>query len=432
MQFISTRNNSPAVSFQEALLKGLAPDGGLYRPESFPDLSRLFNDFSPSDTFNDICQKTLSSLLGDELQDDQINRIINRAFDFVPELKALAPGLTILELFHGPSHAFKDFGASFLAAAMEEFLLQRDQKSIILTATSGDTGSAVAQAFYKKKNIQVVILYPSGRVSPLQEKQLTTLGENIVALEIKGSFDDCQRMVKEAFQNKELTKLLPLSSANSINLGRLFPQSFYYIWTQAQLKRKDIIFTVPSGNFGNLTAGLYAKTWGLPIKHFIAATNSNDIVPLYLNSGEYSPRPSLQTLSNAMDVGAPSNFERMLSLYDHKWDSLKENITGISVSDEETRQTMNAVYKKHGYLLCPHTAVGYHASLDYLQTHPEAQIVLLSTAHPAKFLEIVKETTGKDPEIPENLARLLSLPKHSCVMSPDCKELFTFLKDSFR
>jgi threonine synthase len=289
---------------------------------------------------------------------------------------------------------------------------------VVLVATSGDTGSAVARAFYRKENIQVVILYPSGRVSPLQEKQLTVLGENITALEVKGSFDDCQRMVKEAFMDPELRERLPLTSANSINLGRLIPQAFYYIYAYLHLRPTlgmDWWFCVPSGNFGNLTAGVYAWHWGMPVKGFIAATNTNDVVPEYLGSGVYSPRTSHQTLSNAMDVGNPSNFERLLSVFGSDWRAMRKIIRGQVVTDQETLRIMGEVEREHGIFLCPHTAVGYLASRRFLEQNRrgETQVILLATAHPAKFQETVKRATGREPALPEGLREALDLPKRS-------------------
>jgi threonine synthase len=305
---------------------------------------------------------------------------------------------------------------------MEYFLNDRDQKAVILTATSGDTGSAVAKAFYDKKNIDVVILYPSGRVSPLQEKQMTTLGKNIHALEVDGSFDDCQRMVKDSFTDKELSGI-NLSSANSINLGRLIPQSFYYVWAVSRLKNASElpVFCVPSGNFGNLTAGLYAKSWGLETGKFIAATNRNDVVPSYLASAIYTPRASVQTYSNAMDVGAPSNFERMQTLYNNDVSLMKKDIIGCMVSDEDTLATMKYMDEEYGYAVCPHTAVGIKAAMD--RTSKESNITVLSTAHPGKFMEVYEKAVGKKPQLPESLLAVKDLDKVSRLISNSSKEL---------
>ena len=317
---------------------------------------------------------------------------------------------------------------------MEEFLKADNRKAIILTATSGDTGSAVAQAFFDKKNIDVVILYPSGRVSPLQEKQLTTLGKNVRALEVKGSFDDCQRMVKQIFTSPDM-QYLPLTSANSINLGRLFPQSFYYMYAYNQLKDrfKNIVFCVPSGNFGNLTAGVLDWCWGMPVKEFIAATNLNNEVPLYLESGKYEPHPSFKTYSNAMDVGDPSNFERLRYIFKDDYKKMGELIKGAWVSNEDTLKAIKDFYAEKNMFIDPHTAVGYVASCRYSEKYkPEdTAIVSLSTAHPGKFLEVVEEATGKRPALPPNLERLLKLEKHSVVIDNTAEALKDFLKKTF-
>lgn len=407
MQFTSTRNPALRVSFRETVFKGLAPDGGLYHPIETPDLRDLFRSFTPSQSFADLAASLLPRLFPEEISREVATQIAQRAFPFSPALKAIHPDLQgnikILELFHGPSCAFKDFGACFLAAVMEEFLKDEAAHAVILTATSGDTGSAVARAFYRRNNIDVVILYPSQRVSPLQEKQLTTLGENIHALEVKGSFDDCQRMVKEAFVDPQLNRKIRLTSANSINIGRLIPQAFYYIWAFANLspaEQESCIFCVPSGNFGNLTAGVLAWTWGLPVKRFIAATNINKVVPEYLQEGIYKPRSSVKTLSNAMDVGNPSNFERLSRIFSGNHTQMHRQIEGIWVTDEETLATIQRYYKAEGIFLDPHTALGVQASERYLKdgyTPRPNCIVSLGTAHPGKFLEIVEQATGKLP-----------------------------------
>ncbi|MCF7928108.1 MAG: threonine synthase [Spirochaetales bacterium] len=385
MRFRSTRDQAPAAdgtSFREAIFQGLAPDGGLYHPTSVPDLSRVYQEIGPETSFVELAAEMTAALFPEEFGRQGAREICEEAFPFEPAVRKVSEDIYILELFHGPSCAFKDFGASFLATSMEYFLehpaagtssaagsasSSESGHAVILTATSGDTGSAVARAFYGKDNIDVVILYPSGRVSPLQEQQLTTLGGNITALEVKGNFDDCQRMVKQAFTDPELRKRLPLTSANSINLGRLIPQAYYYIygWTRPADLRA---ICVPSGNFGNLTAGIYAWTWGLPVSRFIAATNANDVVPEYLMSGDYSPRPSRQTLSNAMDVGDPSNFERMLAVFGGDSKAMAELIRGEAVSDEETLQTIARVRKDYGIFLDPHTAVGFLAAERYLES----------------------------------------------------------------
>lgn len=433
MKLYSTRNKSIEASFQEALFIGLAPDGGLYYPAERESLTSLFEGFDKDTTFNEIAEKVAYSILSNELDNDAIKRIIKRAFNFEPKLKTITNNIDVLELFHGPTCAFKDFGASFLAASMEEFLTHDKKKAIILTATSGDTGSAVAQAFYEKENIDVIILYPSGRVSPLQEKQLTTLGKNIHALEVKGSFDDCQRMVKEAFNDKELKSTFSLTSANSISIGRLLPQSFYYIWSWAQVKDKyeKPVFCVPSGNFGNLTAGLYADWWGLPVKNFIAATNANDIVPEYLSSGIYKTRSSVKTHSNAMDVGAPSNYERMNRLFNEDISKFREKIHGEVVTDTQTEETMKWILDNLNYLACPHTAVGLLAADRYLKENKQDHVISLSTAHPGKFVEIVKQVTGINPELPKELSSLLSKDKEATLIENKLEDLVSFLNKGF-
>ncbi|HUX22367.1 MAG TPA: threonine synthase [Spirochaetia bacterium] len=451
MRFRSTRNPSLDVGFEEAVFRGLAPDGGLYHPIDNPDLTELFRGLPLGIAFEEVAGRLVEALFP-EMADPFA--IAHRAFPFAPALSTLPTrvksgdgpnavgvqskgkpspeSVSILELYHGPSCAFKDFGASFLATVMEGFLKARERRAVILTATSGDTGSAVAQAFYRKENIDVVVLYPSGRVSPLQEKQLTTLGDNIVALEVKGSFDDCQRMAKEAFVDPELSKRITLTSANSINLGRLLPQAFYYVWAWAQLRRREnLYFSVPSGNFGNLTAGVMAWRWGLPVSGFIAATNRNDVVPEYLKTGRFNPRPSVSTYSNAMDVGNPSNFERLLAIFAGDWKGMSAMIAEEVVTDDETLQTIREVYERTEAILDPHTAVGYLASQRFLADHAGAQVVSLSTAHPGKFVEVVEKTIGVRPELPPALSRLLELPKHSVVIDNTLGALSAFLLDHF-
>ena len=408
MKFVSTRNPLVRVSFEEALFQGLAPDGGLYLPEETLELQTHFKALDRDSSFHEISALVTAYLLKGEVDAGAVHRIVKNAFPFEPKLVQIDDQLSILELYHGPSCAFKDFGASFLASAMEEFLQSSDRRAVILTATSGDTGSAVATAFFGKKNIDVVILYPSGRVSPLQEKQLTTLGGNITALEVDGSFDDCQRMVKAAFMDPVLSKDFPLTSANSISLGRLIPQSFYYIWAFAQLKEQlkaEFFFSVPSGNFGNLTAGLNAWKWGLPVTGFVAATNANDVVPQYLETGIFSPRPSQLTYSNAMDVGNPSNFERMEALFQKNWNLMRSLVFGDMVTDVETLETIRDVKTQYNMFLCPHTAVGYKAARRFLarEARDNSHICVLATAHPAKFIEVVERATGLKPELPQPL-----------------------------
>lgn len=424
MRFSSTRDPLHVeVPFGEAIFRGLAPDGGLYHPTDEPDLRALIRSFGDDTAFVDLAAALIQGLLPEDYDATAARAVALRAFPFAPRLAELEPGIVLLELFHGPSCAFKDFGASFLAAAMEDYLAERRSKAVILTATSGDTGSAVAHAFFDRENIDVVILYPSGKVSPLQEKQLTTLGGNVLALEVDGTFDDCQRMVKEAFLDEGLRERYHLTSANSINVGRLIPQSFYYVYAFAQLKEQihdEIVFCVPSGNFGNLTAGILAWRWGMPTSGFIAATNANDVVPEYLKTGVFSPRPSVPTLANAMDVGNPSNFERLSALFLGEMLEITSLLSGVAVDDRLIAETMRDVWTTHGKLICPHTATGVYAARRRLaeERGSDATVVTLATAHPAKFIEVCRDYVGVEPEIPERLARLLELPKRSVPVGP--------------
>lgn len=428
MKLISTKGKAPRVDFPQALFQGLAPDGGLYVPESEADLKQVIRALGPKDSFQDVASAMLSGLLGDMLGDT--DEFAASTFPFGPEIRDLGNNIYVLELWHGPSGAFKDYGASFLAASMERLLSDRNQRAIILTATSGDTGGAVAQAFHNRENIDVVILYPEGRVSPLQEKQLTTLGGNIHAFRVKGAFDDCQRMVKEAFMDADLCSKVPLTSANSINIGRLIPQSFYYVYAHAQLKDLNTgerMFVVPSGNFGNLTAGVLAWRWGMPVDSFLASTNANDVVPDYLKSGIYTPRESVSTYSNAMDVGSPSNFDRLMHIFGHSVDSIRTMISGEMVSDTDTLALMKRYYLEKGIFLDPHTAVGVAAAERRLKDFTGGRIMVLGTAHPGKFLEVVEQATGVLPPLPERLEAVLSKEGSSLPIGPDASELKTEL-----
>ena len=413
MTFTSTRGGEEVFTFREAILQGLAPDGGLLHPTSTPDLRDVFNALASEISFSRMAERVFLSLLASEVPEKSVSRIVERAFPFSPVLTPLHDGILLLELFHGPSFAFKDFGACFLASCIEEFFEGEGEEAVVLVATSGDTGSAVARAFYKKRNVRVVILYPSGRISTLQEKQLTVLGENITSLEVEGSFDDCQRIVKEAFGDEELNRRLKLTSANSINLGRLIPQALYYIFAYLRTgEREGPVFVVPSGNFGNLTAGVYAWSWGLPVRRFIAATNSNDVVPEYLDTGIFKARPSVSTLSNAMDVGNPSNLERLLAVFNGQWSGVRGLIGGEVVTDEETLETIARVRHRNGIFIDPHTAVGCMAA-ERLQKEQTGKVVVLSTAHPAKFTETVFKATGENPALPAALEKIMHLPKLS-------------------
>jgi threonine synthase len=439
MKFISTRAGSATggtpVTFRQAVFSGLPSDGGLYIPAEQPDLRDRIAGFCAQTSFIEITTAVVEKLIGDELSRETMRGVCERAFTFEPALRPLEEKLTLLELFHGPTCAFKDFGAAFLASVMEEFLLQESRRAVILVATSGDTGSAVARAFQGKANIEVVILYPSGRVSALQEQQLTTVGGNVTALEIQGSFDDCQRMVKQAFVDAQLRRSVPLSSANSINLGRLLPQALYYIYGNLRLApgtNKKRMICVPSGNFGNLTAGVYAWRWGMEVDGFIAATNINDVVPEYLSTGEFRPRRSLETISNAMDVGFPSNFERLVVVFEGSVRKMRRWIKGVVITDEETRDTMRGVYEQNGMLIDPHTAVGVLASRRYRKiSNFSGSILSLATAHPGKFIDIVEQATGAAPDLPATLQESLDKKKQAIVLGPSFERLREFLLDRY-
>ncbi len=434
MNFVSTRNAGVRAPFLEALFLGLAPDGGLFYPDSEPDLRAVMERFDGATPFAELAVALTEALFPEEFSPDDARALCTAAFPFSPALRKIDDRHFLLELFHGPSCAFKDFGASFLAAAMERRLRIDDERAVILVATSGDTGSAVAHAFHRRKNIDVVVLYPSGRVSPLQEKQLTTLGDNVAALEVLGSFDDCQRMVKEAFVDETLRASINLTSANSINVGRLIPQSFYYVWAAAQLDRDadgPPAFCVPSGNFGNLTAGVFAWRWGMRAARFIAASNENDVVPEYLDSGVYTPRPSVQTLANAMDVGAPSNFERLRKIFDDRQLDIRDTLSGYRASDDEIVSTMQRWYRERGLVVCPHTAAGIHAVERFRADGFTGTVVTLATAHPAKFLEVCESVLGMRPDIPARLARLLDLEKHTTAIEPELAPLRELLMERY-
>lgn len=430
MRLYSTNRSVSEVNFKEAVFKGLPDDNGLFMPTEIPQLPNSFFDKIETLSFQEIAFEVTNALLGSEIPAEDIKKIVNDVINFDAPVVSVENNIHVLELFHGPSLAFKDFGARFMARVMAYFL-QKENKSIdILVATSGDTGSAVAQGFYNTPGIRITILYPSGKVSDLQEKQLTTLGGNITALEIDGVFDDCQRMVKEAFLDKELTSKLFLSSANSINISRLIPQSFYYFYAYAQTKKfgKPLVFSVPSGNFGNICGGLIAKRMGLPVHKFIASTNANDIMPTYLRTGVFTPKPSVQTISNAMDVGNPSNYARVIELYNKDIEALRKDVVGYAYSDDLTRVVMSDIYKRTGYVMDPHGAVGYLGLMEYQkQTSEDFTGVFLATAHPSKFIEVVNDVIGKSVEIPERLAVAAKKEKISIKMKPDFKELKNYL-----
>ena len=430
MKYRSTLHQSPEVFLRDAVLRGSAPDGGLYMPVDIPHLKKDFLAGLPSLTFPEIAQVVGALFAGGEIPPHILTKIVTEAFNFPVPLIPISEGLHILELFHGPTLAFKDFGARFMARLMGYFVQESGKELTVIVATSGDTGSAVAQAFLGVSGIRVVILYPAGRVSEAQEKQLTTLGQNITALEVAGSFDDCQRLAKQALVDPVIAEKLNVTSANSINIARLIPQTFYYFAAVAQLGPSESlpVFSVPSGNFGNLTGGLLAKRIGLGVAQFIAATNANDVVPEFLRSGKMIPRASRRTISNAMDVGNPSNFARIVDLYDNDLQAIRRDISGCSFSDEETLRVMHDVQRSHGYVLDPHTAVGVLGWQSFAKQNQSAtQGIVLATAHPAKFAEIVARATGVRPDMPERLAAFLDRPKKSIPFPNRFPELQEFL-----
>ncbi len=430
MKLYSTNDESKSqlFSLKEAVAQGLAPDGGLFMPVTLPKLDENFWQRLKGMAFNEIAFEVAKAFLENEVPDDVLKEIVDEAINFQAPVVELGDGVKILELFHGPTLAFKDFGGRFMARLMRYVMREVEQEVTILVATSGDTGSAVAHGFYKVPGFRVVLLYPKGKVSKIQEMQFATLGENVTVLEVDGTFDDCQRMVKEAFVDEDLRRELILTSANSINISRLIPQSFYYFEAYKQLGAEgEVAFSVPSGNFGNLTAGLLAKAMGMPIQKMVASTNVNAIVPNYLRTGEYQPKPSVHTISNAMDIGNPSNFARMQELYG-SLDEMKEMIAGYNFSDDETRAAIQEVYEKYQYVMCPHTAVGYLGLKKYMADSGAEGGVILATAHPAKFYETVEECTGAKVEIPGRLKECLAKEKQVIGMRNQFAELKSFLR----
>jgi threonine synthase len=414
MKFYSTRDKSKGFSFRDAIIKGLAPDGGLFMPDNIAtiDVNRL-KDLSLTEMSFEVAKQFLSDALPENILRDIVQRTVN----FEVPLVQVDSDSYALELYHGPTLAFKDFGARFLAGLMGYLARDEKQEIVVLAATSGDTGSAVANGFYNVDGVRVIILYPSGKVSPLQEKQLTTLGGNITAWEVQGTFDDCQHLVKQLFMDEELRKKYLLTSANSINIGRLIPQMFYYFYGWAQfckINKNPFVVSVPSGNFGNLTAGVIAKRMGLPVDTFIASTNVNDVVPKFLSTGEFNPRPSISTISNAMDVGNPSNFERLKYLLG--------SISAYSFTDDQTREVMRSAYKKYNYVLDPHGAVAYLGLKKYGKPG-----IFLETAHPGKFHEVVEEALGEKMKLPTALESLKQKEKKSIVVSNNINDVRSLL-----
>lgn len=432
MKFYSTNNPKLKVDLRRAVTEGLAPDNGLYMPEHIPLLSADFFREIGRKSFREIAFEVANHLIGDDISKDELQRIVDHTIQFDAPLVPVEAGLYALELFHGPTLAFKDFGARFMSQLLGYFANQQDKEIVILVATSGDTGSAVANGFLDVPGTKVVVLYPSGKVSEIQEKQFTTLGKNITAIEVDGTFDDCQRLVKQAFLDRELNAKLFLTSANSINIARLIPQSFYffYAYSRLQEKGKPIVFSVPSGNFGNLTGGLLAKKMGLPVSKFIAATNINDVVPEYLTSRQFKPRASEQTISNAMDVGNPSNFARIIDLFQNDFERISELIFGCAFTDEETKAAMRQVFATNGYVMDPHGAVAYLGLKKYIkESNADVTGVFAETAHPAKFRDVVQETLSNPVAIPEKLLKFMALSKKVITMPASYEAFSKVLED---
>ncbi|MES3019755.1 MAG: threonine synthase [Bacteroidota bacterium] len=424
MQLYSTNNKDLRVSFKEAVFNSLPADKGLYMPESIPELDPEFIRNLHTYSLQEIAFTVAKNILNGDIPDEDLKIIVDDAINFVAPVVELGDQVNVLELFHGPSLAFKDFGARFMSRVMSYFLQAGEKELNVLVATSGDTGGAVALGFLGVPNTKVTILYPKGKVSPIQELQLTTNGQNIRAIEIAGTFDDCQSLVKQAFNDPELKEQFRLTSANSINISRLIPQTFYYFHAYAQLRRQgktEVIFSVPSGNFGNIGAGFLAWKMGLPVKQFIAATNINDTVPAFLSTGEYNAKPSVQTYSNAMDVGDPSNWVRIMDLFQGSRSELKKLMTAYKFTDEETLSAIEEVYIEQQYIMCPHTAIAWLAAKQWLKIHPaeSAEVVFLSTAHPCKFPDIFPQEIASLINVPSQVQELEGREKLTVVLGKD-------------
>lgn len=431
MKYYSTNKTAPIADLQEAVVKGLASDKGLFMPEKIKKLPQSFFDSIENMSFQEIAYTVADAFFGEDVEPETLKQIVYDTLSFDAPAVKVKDNIYSLELFHGPTLAFKDVGARFMARLLGYFIAKEtsDREVNVLVATSGDTGSAVANGFLGVKGIRVFVLYPKGKVSPIQECQFTTLGQNITALEVDGTFDDCQALVKSAFMDAELNAKHKLTSANSINVARFLPQAFYYFYAYAQMKKmepgKEVVMCVPSGNFGNITAGLFGKYMGLPIKRFIASNNNNDIFYKYLQTGEYNPRPSVATIANAMDVGDPSNFVRVLDLYSGSLDAIREHVSAARYNDEEIASTVEKCYKETGYLLDPHGACGYQALHENLKANEVG--VFLETAHPAKFLETVENIIGEKIHIPEKLQAFMKGEKQSIELSKDFDEFKAYL-----
>lgn len=428
MLYYSTNKTSPRVTFREATIQGQAPDKGLYFPERIPAISNNLLASLKETSKADIAFQVIRPYVGDTIPGTELHEICTHTVNFGFPLVPVTDNISSLELFHGPTLAFKDVGARFMSRCLGYFSRGNNKKITVLVATSGDTGSAVANGFLGVDGVQVVILYPSGKVSKIQELQLTTLGKNIKALEVQGTFDDCQKMVKQAFTDSDLNSKLFLTSANSINVARWLPQQFYYFYALQQWAGTEPpVISVPSGNFGNICAGLLAAVSGLPVKHFVAACNSNDVFTRYLATGKFEAMDAIATISNAMDVGNPSNFVRILELFRHNYQKIKSLISSYHVSDERTADTIQRVFKDCHYTLDPHGAVGYYSLEKYLELNPGAKGLFLETAHPLKFSDVVEKAIGQPLKIPAQLQALLTLKKQSVVIEPEFESLKDYL-----
>jgi threonine synthase len=430
MKYYSTNKKIKDVSLQDAVIKGLAEDKGLFMPNSIKTLPKAFFDNIENLSFQEIAYTVADAFFGEDVEAAELKKIVYETLNFDVPLVHVNDNIYSLELYHGPTLAFKDVGGRFMSRLLGYFIKKQGEKKVnVLVATSGDTGSAVANGFLGVEGIHVYVLYPKGLVSPIQECQFTTLGKNITAIEVDGTFDDCQALVKSAFMDEELNATLKLTSANSINVARFLPQAFYYFYAYAQLKKlgkaNNVVMSVPSGNFGNITAGLFGKKMGLPIRRFIAANNRNDIFFQYLLSGKYNPRPSVSTIANAMDVGDPSNFARVLELYNNSHEAICKEIGGTTYNDEEIADTLKTCKKETGYLLDPHGACGYRALKELLE--PNEIGVFLETAHPAKFLETVEKIIGEKIEIPLALQEFMKGTKQSISMEKEFEKFKAYL-----
>ena len=430
MKYYSTNRKVSGVSLEDAVVKGLAEDKGLFMPDSIKRLPPSFFDTIENLTFQEIAYVVADAFFGEDVEAGALKKIVYETLNFDVPLVHVVDAVYSLELYHGPTLAFKDVGGRFMSRLLGYFIQKQSKDRVnVLVATSGDTGSAVANGFLGVEGIHVYVLYPKGLVSPIQECQFTTLGQNITALEVDGTFDDCQALVKSAFMDAELNRKMKLTSANSINVARFLPQSFYYFYAYAQLKRlgkaDNLVMCVPSGNFGNITAGLFAKRMGLPVQRFIAANNRNDIFLQYLQTGDYKPRPSVSTIANAMDVGDPSNFARILDLYGDSHEAIVGEISGVSYNDEQIAETLKACYTETGYLLDPHGACGFRALKGGLKENETG--VFMETAHPAKFLETVESIIGENVEIPEKLQEFMKGEKKSLPLSKEFSEFKNYL-----